>query len=41
MIKHATWTARQVFMGSANTAAAEFFVLAVLCSGIMMFFAHP
>jgi hypothetical protein len=39
MIKHATRTAHHISTGSAYTALAEFFVLAVFCTAIMLFFA--
>jgi hypothetical protein len=39
MIKHAAQTAQHISTGSAHTAFAEFFFLAVCCSAVMMFFA--
>jgi hypothetical protein len=40
MIKRTARTARHISTGSAHTAWAEFFVLAVFCSTVMMFFAN-
>jgi hypothetical protein len=39
MIKRAAQTAHHISTGSAHTAFAEFFVLTVFCSAVMMFFA--
>jgi hypothetical protein len=39
MIKRAAQTAHHISTGSAHTAFAEFFVLAVFCTAVMMFFA--
>jgi hypothetical protein len=40
MIKHAARTAQHISTGSAHTAFAEFFVLTVFCTAVMMFFAN-
>jgi hypothetical protein len=40
MIKRAARTAWHISTGSAHTALAEFFVLAIVCSTVMMFFAN-
>jgi len=39
MIKHAARTAQHIWTGSAQTAFAEFFILAAFCTAVMMFFA--
>ena len=39
MIKRAAQTAQHIATGSARTAGVEFFVLAVFCTAVMMFFA--
>jgi hypothetical protein len=39
MIKRTAQTIHHISTGSAHTALAEFFVLAVFCSSVMMFFA--
>lgn len=38
MIKRATETAQGMFLGTGNTAIAEFFVLAVFCTAVMTLF---
>ena len=40
MIKYATRTAQHISTGSAHAAFAEFFVLTVFCTAVMMFFAN-